>query len=127
MAYKPRLTEKTLTLKGADIAAGSFVLWRASVPCKVKAVRAYRVGGTAAAVNGTRTTINPSNGSPVTTNLLTGDLSVSSASTWMAGSLAGLANRRFLEGDTLAVTVVSAGGSPTDLIIQVDIEKDANF
>jgi hypothetical protein len=117
MAYKPRLTEKTITLKGADIAAGTFVLWRASVPCKVKAVRAYRIGGSGAAVNATKNGVS----------MLTGDLAVSTASTWTAGSLAALAARRFQEGDTLAVTVVSAAGSPTDLIIQVDIEKDANF
>lgn len=117
MAYKPRLTEKTLTMKGADIAPGSFVLWRASVPCKIKAVRAYRVGGTAAVVTATK------NGASV----LTGDLTVTPASTWVAGSLGSLAARRFVEGDTLAATIVSATGSPTDLIIQIDIEKDANF
>ncbi|WP_433444560.1 hypothetical protein [Nonomuraea sp. CA-141351] len=117
MAYKPRLTEKTITLKGADIAAGSFVLWRASVPCRIMAVRAYRVGGTGAAVNATK------NGA----SMLTGDLSVNAASTWLAGSLGSLANRRMVEGDTLAATVVSAAGTPTDLIIQIDIQKDANF
>ncbi|MFG2076972.1 hypothetical protein [Nonomuraea maritima] len=117
MAFKPRLTEKTITLKGGDIAAGSFVLWRASVPCRVMAVRAYRVGGTGAAVNATK------NGASV----LTGDLSVNAASTWVPGSLAALANRRMQAGDTLAATVVSVAGTPTDLTIQIDIEKDANF
>ncbi|MET7334364.1 hypothetical protein [Nonomuraea sp. NPDC005650] len=117
MAYKPRLTEKTITLKGADIAAGSFVLWRASVPCKIKAVRAYRVGGTTAVVNATK------NGASV----LTGDLATPAASTWAAGSLGALSARRMVEGDTLAATIVSASGTPTDLVIQIDIEKDANF
>ncbi|MEU4511773.1 hypothetical protein AB0G05_19955 [Nonomuraea wenchangensis] len=117
MAYKPRLTEKTLTLKGADIAAGTFVLWRASVPCRIMAVRAYRLGGSGAVVNATKNGVSA----------LTGDLSVNAASTWVAGSLAALANRRMQAGDTLAATVVSAAGSPTDLVIQIDIEKDANF
>ncbi|MGW6499334.1 hypothetical protein [Nonomuraea angiospora] len=127
MAYKPRLTEKTITLKGADIAAGSFVLWRASVPCRVMAVRAYRVGGTTAAVNATKTSTDPNTGLPVVTNLLTGDLSVATASTWASGSLGSLAARRMVEGNTLTAVVVSAAGSPTDLIIQIDIQKDANF
>ncbi|MFI6909660.1 hypothetical protein ACIBKY_50955 [Nonomuraea sp. NPDC050394] len=117
MAYKPRLTEKSITLKGADIAAGTFVLWRASVPCRVVAVRAYRVGGTAAAVNATK------NGA----SMLASDLSVSTAATWMAAALGPTGNRRLQAGDTLAATVVSAAGTPTDLIIQIDIEKDANF
>ncbi|MFI6485161.1 hypothetical protein ACIBH1_45135 [Nonomuraea sp. NPDC050663] len=120
MGYKPRITEKTITLKGADVAAGTHVLWRAPVPCRVVAVRAYRIGGSGAAP-----TVNAhKNG----VTMLTGDLSVATATTWTAASLAAVAARRFVEGDTLAVQVVTAGGTaPTDLIIQVDIQKDANF
>ncbi|MDF5756653.1 hypothetical protein [Spongiactinospora sp. TRM90649] len=117
MAYKPRVTEKTITLKGAAIASSVHVLWRASVPCRVTAVRAYRLGGSGAVINAAK------NG----TDLCSADLSVSSAATWMSGTLAAPAALRLAEGDTLTAEVVSAAGSPTDLAIQIDIRKDASY
>ncbi|GGK90280.1 hypothetical protein Ppa06_58190 [Planomonospora parontospora subsp. parontospora] len=124
MAVKARLTEKTIALKTP--AAGTHVLWRAPVPCKVRAVRAYRVGGTGAAVNATKTTIDPQTSNPVTTNLLPTDLSVGTAARWASGALAAAPVLKLNAGDTLTAVVVSVAGSPTDLIVQIDVEQDAN-
>ncbi|MFI6886761.1 hypothetical protein [Streptosporangium canum] len=121
MAIKARLTEKVLTLKAP--AAGVHVLWRAPVACRVKAVRAYRLGGTGAVVNAAKNGVD----------LCSADLSVTAASTWTAGVLAtrvfdvdGVSVLKFAVGDTLTAEVVSVAGTPTDLVIQVDIEQDAN-
>lgn len=113
MSYKARLTERVLTLKTP--AAGAHVLWRAPVACKVKAIRAYRLGGTGAAVNATK------NGG----NLLAADLSVAAAATWTSASPTAAVGK-LAAGDTLAAVVVSVAGAPTDLTIQIDVELDAN-
>ncbi|TMR97541.1 hypothetical protein [Nonomuraea basaltis] len=117
MAYKPRITEKTLTLKGATVAAGSYVLWRATVPCRVVAVRAYRVGGTDTPFNATKNGVN----------MLTANGTTPAASTWASGTLAAPASVRLAEGDTLAAVVGALGGTPTDIIVQIDIRKDAAY
>ncbi|WP_440063789.1 hypothetical protein [Streptosporangium sp. OZ121] len=114
MAVKARLTEKILTLKAP--AAGVHVLWRAPVACRVKAVRAYRIAGTGAVINAAKNGVD----------LCSADLSVTTASTWMSGVLAAPAVLKFAAGDTLTAEVVSVAGTPTDLVIQVDVEQDAN-
>lgn len=114
MSYKARLTERVLTLKTP--AAGTHVLWRAPVACKVTAVRAYRLGGTGATVNAQK------NGG----NLLAADLSVTAAATWASASPTAAVGK-LAAGDTLAAVVVTAGGAPTDLTIQIDVELDANI
>ncbi|MBB4915090.1 hypothetical protein [Streptosporangium saharense] len=113
MSYKARLTERTLTLKTP--AAGTHVLWRAPVACKVKAVRAYRLAGTGAVVNAQK------NGG----NLLAQDLSVDAAATWKSATPA-VAAAKLAAGDTLSAVIVSVAGSPTDLTVQIDIELDAD-
>ncbi|MGW4639558.1 hypothetical protein ACWEN6_13570 [Sphaerisporangium sp. NPDC004334] len=114
MAYKSRLTEKTLTVK-APAGASSTVLWRAPFPCKVKAVWAYRLGGTGAVVN-----VNK-NGAK-----LAGDVSLTAPGAWTAGTLNAAAVLTIAAGDTLTAEVISVAGSPTDVAVQVDIERNAD-
>ncbi|MFE6716840.1 hypothetical protein ACFVDU_04530 [Streptomyces albidoflavus] len=91
-------------------AIGSYVIWRAPIACTVTAVRGYRVGGTGATVNATRSGAD----------LLAADLSLSTAATWLSGP--GIQGGALAVGDTLAVAIRNTTGSPTAITIQVDIQ-----
>lgn len=115
MAYRSRhVTKEFVQLTPA---AAVVTMWRAPVACKVTAVRASRTGGTGAVVKALKGA----------TSLLSADKSLTSADTWMAGSLATTAaTLRFAAGDTLKAEVVSVAGSPTQLTIQVDFVLDSD-
>lgn len=101
----------SITLPGP--AAGVHVLHRVPVAGTVRAVRAYRVGGTGAVVKATKGA----------TDLLSANKSLTSADAWMDGALHGTAaNLALAVGDTLSVEVVSVAGTPTGLTIQIDYE-----
>lgn len=113
--YKGRYFTKEIVLDTP--AAGTHVLWRADHACQVKAVRAYRVGGSECTVNAQ---VN-------TDDLLAANLSLASVDTWLGGS-SGLAADDVLTvaaGDTLKAEVVSATGV-TELTIQIDLVYDAD-
>ena|ERR1044071_5099888 len=109
MAYRSRhVTKEFVQLTPA---AAVVTLWRAPVACKVVGVRASRTGGSGAVVKAYKNA----------TALLSADRSLTSADTFMAGSLATTpATLRFAAGDVLKVEVVSVAGSPTQLTIQVE-------
>lgn len=90
--------------------AVSYVIWRAPRDCTVTAVRGYRQGGTGATINATIGGLD----------LLATDLSLSTATTWMAGPT--LQNTAVSAGAALAVAVRSVSGTPTAVTIQVDVE-----
>lgn len=84
------------------------VLGRVPAGITITAVRAYRVGGTGASVN-------VQNGS---SDVLSSDLSVSSAGSWQAGS--GLQNTAVSAGASLFAEVASVSGTPTYITVLVD-------
>ncbi|MET8113823.1 right-handed parallel beta-helix repeat-containing protein [Streptomyces prasinus] len=94
----------------APAGAASYVIWRAPKACTVTAVRGYRVGGTGATINATKNGVD----------LLAVNLSLSTASTWLAGP--GVQNAALAAGDTLAVAIRSVAGAPTAVTIQVDVQ-----
>lgn len=97
------------TLVVDNPAANSYPLWRATSQCTVTAVRAYRTGGTGAAVN-----------AKVNANSVLGvDLSVSNSTVWLTGTPA--APVLMNVGDTLTMVVSSVTGAPTQLSVQVDL------
>ncbi|WP_234473862.1 MULTISPECIES: hypothetical protein [unclassified Streptomyces] len=105
----------TITTKGVVVpeppADGvSYVIWRAPHACTVTAVRGYREGGSGATVNATV------NGA----DLLAVDLSLSTPDTWLSGPA--VQNAPMAAGDTLAVAVRSAAGTPTAITILIDIQ-----
>ncbi len=115
MAYRSRHVTKEFVQ--TTPAAAVITLWRAPVACKVTGVRASRTGGTGAVVRAFKNA----------TALLASDRSLTSADTYLAGTLsATAANLRFAAGDVLKVEVVSVAGSPTQLTMQVDFVLDAN-
>lgn len=117
MGLKNRYITKEFTFL-APGGAATAIVWRAPFACRVTALRGYRVGGSAAAVNAQKNA----------TDLRSADLSLSSADQWMGGttSLAAAATRKFAEGDTLKLELVSVGGSPTAVTVQVDITVDSD-
>lgn len=110
-----RLFEKTGVLYNENgiTSTANIIMWRARLACKVKAVRGYRVGGTAASINARK------NGS---TTFLTGDLSVTTADTWMNGTLKSDASVNLAAGDKLEFMLTSVTGSPTQVGVQIEFE-----
>src|SRR3990172_9495096 len=92
----------------APTGASTAVAWRAPFTCTVTNVRGYRVGGTGATINAKK------NGSAH----LAGDLSLTSADTWMDGGA--VQNQNYVAGDSLELALVSVAGNPTEVSIQVD-------
>jgi hypothetical protein len=110
-------TEKEVFTKSAALVnnaliqqtdTGSFVVWRANVPCTAISVLGYRDSGSGAVINAIK------NGS----NLLATNLSINVSGSWVSSST--LQNNNFNVGDTLAFNLVNFTGSITELIIQVD-------
>jgi hypothetical protein len=81
--------------------------------CTVKNVRGYRVGGTGATINARR------NG---TENFLASALSLTSADTQMDGGA--VQNTALAVGDKVEAMLVSVTGSPTVVVVQIDVEAD---
>ncbi|WP_326742590.1 hypothetical protein [Streptomyces sp. NBC_01768] len=90
-------------------ATGTYPIWRAPRECTITAVHGYRVGGTGASINATVDTVN----------VLSTDLSLSTASTWLSGPT--VATPTIPQGATLMLAVRAASGSPTSVSVQVDI------
>jgi hypothetical protein len=96
---------------GIDSSANISV-WYAPFSCIVTNVRGYRVGGTGATINARR------NG---TDNHLSGDLSLTDATTWMDGG--SVQNTTYVAGDKMEVIIQSATGGPTQIVVQVDLSR----
>jgi len=91
--------------------AQTIVIWQAPFACTVTAVKGYQDAGT---------------GSVITaydgfTDLLSTDITISSAATWQNGG--SLAMTGVLPGDSIAIKVVSVSGSPNYLVIQVEMTQ----
>lgn len=113
MALKSRVV--TLNLSGT--VAAQKVVWRAPYACKVSAVRGYRVAGTGAVVKAIKNA----------TDLTSANLSLTSADTWMTGTLSSTAaTLKLAAGDTLKLEIVSVAGAPTDVVVQVDVTRNAD-
>ncbi len=86
-------------------------IYRAPKALTVMAVRAYRNGGTGA-------TINARNGA--TNTLLVTNLSLTTADTWLSGGT--LQNTAVANGGFLMVEIVTVGGSPTYITVEIDYQ-----
>lgn len=113
----PRTTEtysKGTTLvkvDGIDTTVNVMV-WRVPFDCTAVAVRGFRTGGTTLTVNARK------NG---TDELLSSDLSVTSDGAW--DSETSLATTDFTAGDTLEIMITAVTGLPTQIAVQVDLER----
>ena len=97
--------------KSDGLATGSFVVWRAPFACTATKISAYRADGTAATINAKKNS----------SDLLSGDLSLTNATTWYSSST--LQNASFAIDDRLEIEIASVSGSPTQIIIQVDFTR----
>ena len=108
------LPKQQVFSKGGAIlspAPQTIVIWRAPFACTVTAVKGYQDKGT---------------GSVITaydgpTDLLSTDMTISSAATWQDGG--SLAKTVVSAGDSIAIKVVSVSGSPNYLVIQVELTQ----
>jgi hypothetical protein len=91
--------------------ARTIVIWRAPFACTVTAVKGYQDVGTGSVVTAY-------DGS---TDLLSTDITISSAATWQDGG--SLAKTAVSAGDSIAIKVVSVSGSPSYLVIQVELTQ----
>jgi hypothetical protein len=89
----------------------TIVIWRAPFACTVTAVKGYQDIGTGSVVTAY-------DGS---TDLLSTNLTISSAATWQDGG--SLAKTAVSAGDSIAIRVVSVSGSPNYLVIQVELTQ----
>lgn len=95
-------------LPGAPV---DITLWRASWPCTVTAVKAYRVGGTSATINARR------NG---TAEHLAADL-VTGAGAWVDGGA--VQNAAYVAGDSLEARLKTAVGAIAEVAVQVEFTR----
>ena len=115
-AYIPEEFTKSVTLVSP---AGTINVasWRAPFSCTVVAIRGYRVGGSSASINARQNGAN---------NHLDGNLSLSSADAWLDGVDDGghaLQNTAYQPGDELQWMLTAVGGSPGQIVIQVDFTR----
>jgi hypothetical protein len=89
----------------------TIVIWRAPFACTVTAVKGYQDMGTGSV-------ITAYDGS---TDLLSTDITISSAATWQDGG--SIAHTAVSSGDSIAIKVVSVSGSPNYLVIQVELTQ----
>ena len=94
------------------VQADNIICWRAPYACTVTNVRGYRVGGTGATVNARK------NGA---SNHLASALSLTSADTWQDGGA--VQNTSYAAGDKMEIMLVSVSGSPTQIMIQIDLTR----
>lgn len=87
------------------------VTWRAPKPCIVTNVLGYRIGGSGATINA----LNETN------DLLATDLSLVTADSWLAAPAIQYATLE--TGATLSLSIRSVGGSPTSVVIQVELQE----
>lgn len=87
--------------------AGTFPVWRCSVPCTASMILGYTDSGSAVLVNAQK------NGA----NLLASNLSIGT-NTWVSSST--LQNQNFSLGDILSFTLVSFSSSPKEITIQAN-------
>lgn len=102
----------TLVASGGITAAVNIGQWVAPYACTVLAVKGWRVGGTGATVNARK------NGS---SNHLSSNLSITSASTWMDGGA--VQNASYAAGDSFEIMIVTVTGSPTQVGVQVNFVR----
>ncbi|WP_219470826.1 hypothetical protein [Nonomuraea rhizosphaerae] len=89
-------------------AAGTYMVTRLPVACTAVAVRAYRAGETGGTVNAKR-----NSGDLLADNLAT------ETDAWTGWTH--LLNAVFAAGDTLSVVTADPAGSPTEVVVQVDL------
>lgn len=93
-------------------AARNYMLWKVPFACTVKNITGYRLGGTGATINARK------NGSD---NHLESALSLADAETFYNNTT--IQNATYAAGDTLQAMIVSVDGNPTQILIQIDVER----
>jgi hypothetical protein len=101
-------SSKSTTITAPTV--GQYIVWQAPTACTITAVRAVRVGGTAATINASVNALD----------LLPLDLSLTTAGSWSTGP--NIQNVNMVAGDSLSVYVRSVSGSPSAITIQVDVK-----
>lgn len=88
------------------------IIWEAPFACTVTHVLGYVVGSTGSVINAQR------NGS---LTLLTSNLTVTSAATWMDGGT--VQNTAVSAGDKFEIMIISVSGTPTQVAIEIQCTK----
>jgi hypothetical protein len=86
-------------------------VWRAPFACTVLAVRGRRTGGTDAQVNARRNALS----------LLASALVLNQADQWISSTT--IQNGSFAAGDELVIVVPSVAGGPSQVAVQVDLQR----
>ena len=89
----------------------SVAVWRAPFPCTVTAVKGYTADATGTVINALHGVLS----------LLASNLTISSTGVWMDGGA--VQNTAFAAGDALYIQIVSVGGSPSQIGIQVEFTR----
>ena len=89
----------------------NIVVWQALFPCTVTNVRGYTADATGTVVNALHGALP----------LLVSNLTLSSAGVWIDGG--SVQNAIFSAGDVLYLQIVSVGGNPSQIAIQVDFTR----
>lgn len=116
MGLKKRTESQVIRL--ATPAPGLNTVWRAPYNCDVVRVSSLRVAGTTATVNAHRE--RAGSNAPILAAAQT------AGTTWATTETVTAANAAFNAGDGLVLECVAATGSPTMLVIQVDLVVDAD-
>jgi hypothetical protein len=98
-------------IAGTYATASSLVIWRAPFACNASQICAYRVTGSTALINVKR------NGG----NLLTASYTIANTGSWNV--LTALQSSSFSIGDKLEITLISSSGYPTQVAIQIDMQR----
>jgi hypothetical protein len=98
-------------IAGTAALSQSMIIWRAPFNCTASAFNSYRVTGSGATVNAKK------NGSLI----LSSSFSVANTDTW--NNLTTLQNNTFVIGDKLELTLMTASGYPTQVAIQLDMQR----
>jgi hypothetical protein len=102
--------------KGAAVltpTAQNIVIWEAPYDATVQNVRAFQNGGS------TGSTFNARRNG--TDSHLSSDGTISSLDTWVDGGT--VQNTAYVSGDRLEVQIISVSGSPTHIVIQIQMEQ----
>jgi hypothetical protein len=102
----------TLYNSSGITSGANLIVWECPISCSVTNVKGYRVGGTTATINARK------NGA---SNHLASDATIGSADTWVDGGA--VQNTGYGPGDKLEIMIVTVGGSPTQVAVQVNYIK----
>jgi hypothetical protein len=111
-ASSPAFSKAAAFFDATAVPVMTVAVWTATYACTVTAIKGYRTGGTAAAVNAYKGT--------TATLLMASNLSLSSAGAWLDGGT--VQNTAFAAGNSLLIGVASNTGA-TQITVQVNFTR----